>query len=316
MGSFKIDTIPGRTQLGEGPHWVPESQSLYYVDIFDPALYRYVPSTGKVYKLALGTVKPSFVIPVEGESNKFVVGYHREIVVLEWDGESAEYTSLKTIASIEEKFPGTRFNDAKCDPQGRMWVGTFGQTEAGELVDGKGVLFSLELNGTLTQHLDKINLANGLAWSKDSTKFYFVDSTAHAVYVFDFDGVNGTLRNQRVHFDMKKNGFSGLADGLCTDEEDNLWLALFGGAKVLHIDGQTGAVLDSIDFQGKCSNLTSLAFGGPNLDVLYVTSATFGLKPEEIGAGTEVDAGALFAVSNLRTKASSPAVNYRGKLTL
>jgi gluconolactonase len=315
MTSYKIETIIRGTALGEGPHWVPETQDLYYVDIFDPAAFRYVPATGKVYKLPLGDTKPSFIIPLEGQKNKFVIGYHRDLVLLEWDGESSKPTSFKTILSIPESSVSTRFNDAKCDPQGRIWVGTYGETEDGFLQE-RGILYSLDLNGKLTQHVDKINLSNGLAWSKDSTKFYFADSNSYVVYVFDFNAVNGKLSNKKVFFDVKKNGFAGIPDGLTIDAEDNVYVALFGGAKVLRLDGRTGALISTIDFQGKASNITSLGFGGPNLDELYVTSASVLTTPEQIASGSEAEAGAVFRVTNLGAKAPSAPVNYKGKLNL
>ncbi|CAG7727234.1 unnamed protein product [Allacma fusca] len=301
--SYKIEVVVKNILLGEGPHWSAEKQELIYVDLPGKHVHRYVPATGKDYSVGLNG-RVTFVIPIESEKNKYVISLERDIAVLEWDGVSHEYTSLKTIHTVEHDYPKNRFNDAKCDPQGRIWTGTMGdEPTPGNVDPGKGNIYCLDLEGKLNLHVDKIGISNGLAWSKDSTKFFYIDSVAYSVDVFDFNAAAGTISNRRVLFDLKKHGISGLPDGMCTDIDGNLWVAVYMGGKILHLDSKTGNLIKIIDFTGRASKITSAAFGGPNLDELYVTSATLGLSPEQLAI--DKDAGALFKITNLGTRGAS-----------
>jgi gluconolactonase len=312
--SYKIEAVVKDLLLGEGPHWCGDKQELIYVDIPGKHVHRYVPATGTDYSVAVDG-RVTFVIPIQNEKNKYVIGLERDVAVLEWDGISKNYTSLKIITSVESNYPKNRFNDGKCDPQGRIWTGTMGyETTPGNVDPEKGNLYRLDLEGKLSLEVDKINISNGLAWSKDSTKFFYVDSCAYSIDVFDFDAASGKASNRRVLFDLKKNGISGLPDGMVADIDDNLWLAVYTGGKILHIDSKTGKIIKTIDFTGRASKITSAAFGGKNLDELYVTSAKMGLTPEQLAV--DKDAGALFKVTNLGTKGQSAGVSYKGKLKL
>jgi sugar lactone lactonase YvrE len=312
MPGYKIDTVGKVSVLGEAPHWIESRQELIYVDILGQALHRYLPSSGDDFVLPL-TERISFAIPLESESNKYVIGLERKIALLEWDGISSEYKSLEIISTVEEDTPKNRFNDGKCDPQGRLWAGTMGhETTTGNVDPKKGNLYSLDLEGKVRAHVDKIDISNGLAWSLDSTRFYYIDSCALTVDVFDFDAANGAVSNRRVLFDLPRNGILGLPDGMCVDADDNLWIAVHLGSKVLHVDTKRGALIGSIDFSGRASKITSVAFGGPNLETLYVTSANVDLTPEELL--TQPEAGALFAITNLGVRGPSGGVNYKGKI--
>lgn len=311
MGKFNIEVAVKDLNLGEGPHWVAERGDLVYVDIPGKAVHRYEPKTGKDYSISLNG-RPSFIVPVESQPNKYLIGLEREVVELEWDGVSENF-NLRVIDIVEPSYPKNRFNDGKCDPQGRLWAGTMGyETTPGNVDPEKGNLYRLGHDGKLEAQVDKINISNGLCWSTDSSKFFYIDSCAFSVDAFDFNSADGTLSNRRVLFDLKANGIEGLPDGMCNDADGNLWVAVYLGSKILHIDSNTGKLIDVVDFKGKASKLTSVAFGGPNLDELYVTSAKFGLTPEQLSV--DKDAGALFKITNLGTKGLSGGVSYKGKL--
>jgi gluconolactonase len=291
---------------------VESKQELVYVDIPGKAIHRYIPSTGEDYSFPTDG-RPTLIVPFDGDNNKYLIAHERDLQVLEWDGVSSTPTSFKTIATVEEDRPKNRFNDGKCDPHGRLWAGTMGyETTPGAVEPERGNLYSLGLGGELNKQVDKIGISNGLAWSSDGSKFFYIDSVAYSVDVFDYDVENGTVSNRRVLFDLKKNGIAGLPDGMCTDANNNIWVAVYTGGKILHIDSTTGALKETIDLSGKTSKPTSVTFGGPNLDELYVTSANFGLSPEQLAA--ESDPGALLKITGLGVKGISGGVNYKGNL--
>jgi len=250
-------------------------------------------------------------VPYDSLRNNYVIGIGRNLERVEWDGKSAQ-AKRTVVTTVNDQ--SDRFNDGKCDHQGRLWAGTMGA----EIIPGKqfdeekGNLYKLDTNGQVSAHVDKIGISNGLGWSTDSKRFFYVDSLVHTVDVFDFDSGAGTISNRRVLYDLKKNGNAGLPDGLAVDADNNLWVATFNGAKILHIDGATGQLIDAIDFTGISSKLTSVAFGGPNLDIMYVTSANFGLSEAE--AANEKSPGSLFKVTNTGGRGQSAGVNYRGSL--
>lgn len=106
------------------------------------------------------------------------------------------------------------------------------ETTPGAVEPERGNLYSLELDGQLKHQVDKIGISNGLAWSSDGSKFFYIDSVAYSVDVFDYDIEKGTVSNRNVLFDLKKHGINGLPDGMCTDANNNLWVAVYTGAKV------------------------------------------------------------------------------------
>jgi len=317
MPNYKVETLPvKKVYLGEGPHWDEKRQQLYYVDILAKTVHRYDPKTLEEHNVVIqekgeGHDSVSLVVPIEGEPNKFLVGVGRSLRVLEWDGKSSKATSLKTLHVVDDGNPHGRFNDGKCDSAGRLWAGTMGyEPVPGELDEKKGWLYKLDKNGKLTSHVDKIDIANGLAWSPDNTVFYYIDTFTYRVDAFDYNHAEGTISNRRPVFDFKINNIEGVPDGMCIDAIGNLWVAVFAGSKVLHIDPKTGKLIDTIDFPTK--NITSVTFGGPNLDILYATSAQHGLTKAELAA--QPTAGSLFQIANTGAKGLSPGVCFGGKV--
>ena len=108
--------------------------------------------------------RPSCIVPVEGAKDKYLIAHERDLQVLEWDGQSAAPSSLKTLTTVEEDRPKNHFNDGKCDPRGRLWTGTMGyETTPGAVEPERGNSYSLDLKVTLKKHVDKIGISNGLA---------------------------------------------------------------------------------------------------------------------------------------------------------
>ena len=175
-----------------------------------------------------------------------------------------------------------RFNDGKVDPQGRFYAGTMhhGQTEI------LGALYMLQGDGSVTAVLEEVGISNGLAWSADGKTMYYIDTPRHLVDAFDVDLATGALSNRRVIAEFADSS----PDGMAIDVEGCLWVACWGGKRVERIDPSNGERLAIV--RVPASNTSSAAFGGPNLDDLYITTAREGLTDAQLA--TEPHAGDLF----------------------
>ncbi len=263
--------------VGEGALWDEESQVLYWVDILSNMLYCYDPATG--------------------ENRSWDVGQHVGTVVLRESGgamlalrdgfASFDFDSgrVTMIADPEADRPGNRFNDGKCDPGGRFWAGTMAYQDQST----QGSLYRLDPDMSVHKMVGEIGISNGIVWNRTADTMYYIDSMAYTVRAFDYDNATGAIRNERVVVQVDQG--MGLPDGMAIDAEDMLWVAHFGGSCVRRWNPQTGTLLSQIDLP--TAQITSCAFGGPNLDVLYITSAANGYG--EADFAREPNAGNLFA---------------------
>ena len=268
--------VDARALVGEGPIWDETNQVLYWVDILSSQLYCYNPATG--------------------ENCSWDVGQHVGTVVLRKAGglmlalrdgfASFDLTSgqVTMIADPEADKPGNRFNDGKCDPAGRFWAGTMAYVDQ----TTQGSLYRLDADLRVHRLLGDIAISNGIVWSLDQRTMYYIDSMAYTVRAYDYDNATGDLANERVV--VKVEAGMGLPDGMAIDAEGMLWVAHFGGSCVRRWDPQTGAVLSQIDLP--TAQITACAFGGPDLDTLYITSAANGYTAADFAR--EPYAGGLF----------------------
>ncbi|XP_967668.2 uncharacterized protein LOC656019 [Tribolium castaneum] len=307
-----IERIVDSVELGEGPHWDAATQSLYFVDIFGKTIHKYVPVTKKHTKAVIGTNHVSLIIPVEGEKNKFLITIGRQLVTVKWDGSSEKVSEITKIGEVDDD-PETldnRFNDGKCDPTGRLWAGTMGgEPINGHVKPNKGGLFSLGPNQQIRKHLSNVSISNGLAWSKDLKKMYYIDSPKRTIDEYEVDMKYGTLSNGRPIFTLEKHNIQGFPDGMAIDTDGNLWVAVFNGYRVIKIDPRKPeTLLQTIQLPAK--QVTSVAFGGPDLDELYVTSAAFTVDGVEL---PPPDHGATFRIKGIGAK-GYPGVNVKLQL--
>ncbi|XP_046330849.2 regucalcin-like [Haliotis rufescens] len=300
--SYKVETVLKNvaTTVGEGPHWDDATQTLLFIDINNGKIFRYNPATGTNDMIQLnGAV--GFVVP--RSKGGLVVGLDLTISAVDWN--------TKTVTKLAEVDPGSnnRMNDGKCDPKGRVWGGTMSKTFAPD----QGNLYCLDIDGTLTKKVERVTISNGLAWSPDNTTMYYIDTTPHKVYAYDYDINTGNISNRRVAVDFDavpefKGNVPG-PDGMTIDTDGNLWVACFGGGMVAKFDPKTGAALQQVSLPN-ATKITSVAWGGKNLDELYVTSLREGIPDSEFQT-TESLAGSLFRVTGLNAK-GSPANIYQG----
>jgi sugar lactone lactonase YvrE len=262
--------------LGEGPHWDERTGELLWVDITQGRIHAWSPPDGSVRTETLDA-EVSAVIPRSGEPGHLVAAGHRLLIR---DGGHE-----RVLGAVEEHLPDNRFNDCKCDPQGRLWAGTMSKTRT----PGAAALYRLAPAHELERVIAGTTISNGLAWSPAADTMYFIDSTAQRIDAFDFDGATGDIANRRPIVEIDAN--DGLPDGMTVDADAGIWVCLFGGAAVRRYtpDGRLDASIAL-----PTTNPTSPAFGGPDLRTLYVTTARHRLAPEQLA--DEPLAGALLAL--------------------
>ena len=253
--------------VGEGSIWDADKQRLYWVDILNHQLFIYDPKTGENRTIetcqAVGTVVPR-------ASGGLVLGLHNGFAGLDLETEK-----ITPIADPERDKPGNRFNDGKCDPAGRFWAGTM----EFDCEPDAGALYCLEIDHTVTTKVSPVTISNGIVWTRDQKTMYYIDTGRDTVRAYDYDVDTGDIRNERV---VLKNQGEGHFDGMSIDEEGMLWIAIFGGWGVRQYNPQTGALLQVLRLP--VEQTTSCAFGGENLDELYVTSARFGMDEQALAA--------------------------------
>lgn len=279
--SYTVEPLPDSfSGLGEGPHWDVETQSLYMVNLTAGIIMRYDYKQNKMYKCQIENEQwASFIIPIEGSPDQFAVGTERRVSIVRWDGVSETCKVEKTILTIEqsEKYGSNRLNDAKCDPRGRLFLGTMHRSD---FVQRTGNFYKLLKNGSHELLKTDVGISNGLAWNEKAKKFYYIDSEDFEVKEYDYDVNTGDIKNPKVIFDlrnMKGDGVNLIPDGMTIDTEGNLYIATFNGSAVFKVDPNNGQMLMEIKLP--CEQITSAAFGGPNLDILYVTTASENNKP-------------------------------------
>ncbi|XP_059045627.1 regucalcin-like [Achroia grisella] len=295
--SVTVEKIVDPVVLGEGPHWDEKQQALFFVSIHDRTIHKYVLSTKEHTKTKLdGPV--GFIVPVEGTSDQFVVGVGRKFQVVRWDGRNnSPATVVKEIGEVDQHTnPTTRLNDGKADPRGRLYAGTMGHEEPlGVFIPEQGAFFRLD-GSRIIKLSDKIGISNGLTWDLKEKAMYYIDSPELNIRRYDYNVETGEISNMKRIFDFKKKGVNGTPDGMTIDTDGNLWVAVFDGSSILQIDPREGKLLRQISIPAK--QVTSVTFGGPNYDILFVTTAKLKINNVE----QEPPCGATFKVTGLGVK--------------
>jgi sugar lactone lactonase YvrE len=231
-----------------------------WVDIEKGVLHFFNPSTATDRKTDLGARVGMAVPATDG---RIIVALENGLAFLDGDGPP------EVFADPEAGLPNNRFNDGKCAPDGRLWVGSMDL----EAKPNAGSLYRLDADLTLVRCLTDITVSNGLAWSSDGRTMYFIDSPTHTVGAFDYDMESGDITKRRVIIEVPEN--HGSPDGMSIDAEGMLWIAHWDGGNVTRWDPNSGRIIEMINVPAP--RTTSCAFGGPNLDILYITTARIGL---------------------------------------
>lgn len=270
--------IESKDILGEGPIWHPEENALYWCDNLKPSIQRYDPATGDRRVWEMPEEVGCIVFREKGDG---IVGAMKSGYAF-IDLESG---AIEPICDPEPNIPDTRMNDGKCDRKGRFWCGSMDA----KLKEPLGALYKLETDLTCHKMDEGITCSNGMAWSPDDRTMYFADTRAKSVYAYDYDIDSGTISNKRVF--ISTADMPGRVDGATVDTEGNYWCAHIHGGEIAKYD-PNGRLIQTIEMPVR--QPTMCTFGGENLDILYVTSATKFMQPGE--ETIQPLAGALFAI--------------------
>ncbi len=274
--------VDARNAVGESPVWLAAEQALYWVDIPARKLLRWQAADGRVAEWSaaqmLGCVAPrqagGWLCAMETGGFQMHAGAHG---LLEGD----------RIAAADHAGPGMRFNDGRCDRQGRLRAGTMlmDMMQAAPV----GVLLGLDAQGGLHRLASNLIVPNGLAFSPDGRTMYLSDShpASQQIWAFDYDIEAGTPSRRRLFVDMKP--LPGRPDGAAVDEEGCYWICA-NDAGMVHRFTPAGKLDRSLALPVKKPAMC--AFGGPGLDTLYVTS----IRPDNVDLADQPLAGGVFAL--------------------
>ncbi|KAH9636268.1 hypothetical protein HF086_009464 [Spodoptera exigua] len=301
--SVKVQKITEPLLLGEGPHWDEKQQALFLVSIQEHTIHKYVPSTGVHTKTKVGG-RVGFIVPVEGTTDQFLVGVERKFQVIRWDGaDGSPATVVKELGEVDSDVPTNRINDGKADPKGRVFAGTMGHEDPpGNFSMNKGNLFRLD-GDKVTKVVSQVSISNGLAWDLREKAMYYTDSLEKNIRRYDYDVDTGEISNVKYIFDFEKNKIEGVPDGTTIDTDGNLWVAVFDGSCILKINPRSGELLQKVSVPAL--QVTSVTFGGPNYDILFVTTASLNIRGPQ-----DPPCGSIFMVTGLGVK-GFPNVNFK-----
>jgi sugar lactone lactonase YvrE len=270
---------PSQNIVGEVPLWHPVEQRLYWVDTRKPCLQRLnADDTVTVWHMPAHI--GSYVFRKGGG---IVAALKTGFAAIDLDTDVVTH-----IVNPEPDMPDNRLNDGRCDRWGRYWAGT---RNVG-LTEPTGSLYRLDPDFSCTKMDSGFIVPNGTAFSPDNQTLIFGDSAGETMYRYDLDGPTGKISNRRPF--LKTHHLPWRVDGATFDAEGYYWCALLGDWSIGRFDAE--GRLDRI-IRLPVSHPTMCNFGGPELDVLYVTSGSVFLSPEE--RARQPNAGALFSIHGL-----------------
>jgi sugar lactone lactonase YvrE len=258
----------------ESPFWDARTERILWLDVFAPA----------VLALDLSDQLVSYSLPVEmatvlrrRTSGGFVIATGHRLVAA--DDALAAFEPLTDLTDD----PDLRTNDGGCDPLGAFIIGTMAHDET----PSRGSVYRVAPDHHVEIVLRDVSISNGVQWSADGSRVYYIDTPTKRVDVFDFNSDSGEWSGRRIHIDLVET--SGSPDGMAIDENDGLWIALWGAGRVNHYDSD-GRFVESIRVPG-VSQTSACTFGGVGQNVLYITTSRQGIADAD-----EPRAGSLFAV--------------------
>ena len=265
--------VSAQCQLGEGPVWDLDRGLLWWVDLLAGSVHAIDPSTGARTRFDAGDAVGAVGLTRGGG---LVLALADSFALAGTDGQD-----LTRVPGFTIDRTAIRFNDGKPDPWGNFIAGTMAWDESG---NPPGSLYRLAPDGVVTELFGDVGLSNGLGWNDDQNLFYYSDTNIGRVDVFDTDPDTGALSGRRPFVTVPE------PDGLTLDAEGCVWLALWGSGELRRYtpDGRLDTVVRLPAWQ-----VTSAAFGGPDLGTLFITTAREGLTPAE--QAEQPQAGDIFA---------------------
>jgi sugar lactone lactonase YvrE len=257
--------VPAGDICGEGAVWHPDENALYWTDINRHLVHRLDAASQAVTTWIFDEPVTAVALTMQPEILLLVLASQ----VALWSPRA--HPGLTAIFRLPAA-PEWRFNDARVDPRGSLWVGTMRNNVGpqGENLDVPftgGVLYRVDPDGAVSEWKKDIGISNTVAWSPDRKTFYFGDSIANAIYSYAYDEHTGAISDESSHFAGYPHG---LPDGSAIDAQGYLWNARYGGGCLMRIapDGRLDRIVAM-----PTANPTTCTFGGPELNTLYITSA-------------------------------------------
>jgi sugar lactone lactonase YvrE len=253
-----------KATLGEGPVWSAKTQTLFWIDILEKRIYAGAKIIAQLDKyIGCLSLRPNGTLLTalsDGDGSSSLVNLQVD-------------SSQQSVLATMSESATNRFNDGKCDPAGRFLAGTMAMNES----DPTGALYSFD-GRQVKKLFGGVTISNGLTWSPDHKTFYYIDTPTRKIQAFDYDLATGQIANPRVAIRIADT--LGWPDGMTSDTDGNLWIALWGGAQVTKWNPQTGSLLEQIPVPAL--QTSSCIFGGKDMNELYITSARKGMGEENL----------------------------------
>jgi gluconolactonase len=262
-------------EVGEGPISIGEHNEIVkWVDIMGSRVLSRNLLTGETSELKTKE-HVSFIIPCTNEDE--ILGTANGPILLGKNGRETLLTT-RLEADGETSSEPVRWNDAKVAPNGDLFLGSMAYSAAPKM----GALYRMRIeNGvyTLKKMVSNTTISNGLAWSLDGKRMFYIDTPTLKIESFDF--IDGELSNRQTCW-QTRSAADGTPDGMCVDSEGGIWVAFWSAGKVMRFDSEF-KITDTIDVPTPLT--TSVAFAGPNFRTLIITSAISGksVGPENAG---------------------------------
>ena len=267
--------VDADVELGEGPVWDDRRQCLWWVDILGGAVHRTDPATGRDEVLPIGQHVGAVGLRASGG-----------LIAALRDGFATvdpASGAVEIVAPVESEERTNRMNDGKVDPGGRFWAGTMGTDQR----PAAGTLYRLDPDLRVTPMVPGVSISNGLDWSLDGRTMYYIDTPTRRVDRFAFDPTSGEIADRAPAVAIREG--AGSPDGMTVDAEGYLWVALWDGWGVERYSPE-GRLDRRVEVPA--AQTSSCAFGGPDLDLLFITTAQEGYPPG--GLPDQPLAGGLF----------------------
>lgn len=291
----QIDEIPVGNSLGEGVQWRAADQSIWWTDILENKLYRYEWPSKSLHVFDVPEPLGSFAFT--DQPSVILAAFASGFAYFNWENGAIKWLHRPAF------LPGEgRFNDGRADRQGRFWCGTM-MANPEDPIPATGRLFCLDTDHSISVHENGVSISNGIGWSPDSSTFYYADSMRGNIYHYAFDAATGAVSDKKLLARVPRGGGP---DGAAVDASGRVWSAQWAASKILAFD-PSGEIVG--EQAVPASQPTCVAFGGPDLNLIIVTSALDGLSAERLNS--EPSAGNVFIFET--DIVGLPEGTYKGK---
>jgi len=259
MSSISVECVQREEAIvGESPVWCPAERALYWVDIAGQKIHRFHRASGVNDTFHLPEPVTALALRAKGG---LVLSLKKDFALFDLESQQLTY-----LGNPERDKPDNRFNDAKCDPQGRFWAGTMGNVHWDA---PSGALYRLDADGTISCYQKDVICANGMGWSPDNRVMYFTESFRYAIYAYDYQAETGVISNRRVFVTVDKAS-GAFPDGLTVDAEGHVWSVHNAVGRVVRYT-PSGKIERTIELP--VPRPCGCIFGGESFDTLYITTA-------------------------------------------